>query len=80
MLSSLDHPYQKGGGIGFSLQAVITKVDAIPLSTAQTRIQKMKEQITLAAPTCLPPILTSTRDIHVGIEELRHSISDACAI
>jgi GTP-binding protein len=62
-----------------SLQAIITKVDAIPSADVSKVIAKMRTQITEAAPMCLPAILTSANmRPSFGIEEVRKSIVEAC--
>ena len=62
-----------------SLQAVITKVDAIPSADVSKAIAKMRTQIAEAAPMCLPAILTSaSMRPPFGIEEVRRSIVEAC--
>jgi GTP-binding protein len=64
-----------------SLQPVITKADTIPLGSTVTVVDKMRDQIRKAAPTCLPAILTSAyMSPPFGIAEVRKSIIEACGI
>jgi len=77
MLGSL---YERCKGT-LTLQAVVTKVDTIPLGTSVEVVGKMRDQIRKAAPTCLPVILTSAKmSPPYGIADLRKSIAEACGI
>lgn len=67
---------------GFTVQPIITKVDAIPTARIQLVIAEMRVQIAEHAPPgLLPPILTSVQKQHLfGIEEVQSSILEACGI
>ncbi|PPQ97547.1 hypothetical protein CVT26_002332 [Gymnopilus dilepis] len=43
----------------FTLQAVITKADTVPIAQLDTALTEMKKAIWDAAPLCLPPLVTS---------------------
>jgi GTP-binding protein len=78
MLASLDAKCQ---GSRFTLQAVITKADTIPIGNAWKTISKMRTRVTQVAPTCLPAIVTSANMKPLfGIEEVRKSIAEACGL
>ena len=78
MLQSLDARFQASGGAGWTLQAVLTKVDTIEGTGALPALQR---EIFELAPTCLPPVVTSAlKHPRLGIEELRRSIAEACAL
>jgi GTP-binding protein len=81
MLHTLNEQCQAFSGTRFTLQAVITKADTVPVDQVATMIPKMRQQIFEAAPFCLPPIITSaTMQPRFGIEEMRRSIVEACGI
>ncbi|TCD69075.1 hypothetical protein EIP91_008973 [Steccherinum ochraceum] len=84
MLQDLDARCQSSQGQKFTLQAVITKLDLLTSEDqkqAATRLQQTTQDIFKFAPTCLPPILTSTaRHPPIGIDTLRQSIAEACGI
>jgi GTP-binding protein len=78
MLESLDARCQASH---LTLQAVITKADAIPRGRAVNAILKMRAKVLQAAPTCLPAIVTSANmKPPFGIEEVRKSIAEACGL
>jgi GTP-binding protein len=81
MLASLSDRISAHGGTKHTLQAVITKLDTLPLPGAQQHIAKLKKEIFQAAPVCLPPIFTSVaKHPFLGVEELRANIMDACGL
>lgn len=81
MLASLDEQCQSSAGIKFTLQAVITKADLLVTRETLSSVEKMQKDIFEAAPTCLPAILTvALKQPHIGIEELRRSIAEACGL
>jgi GTP-binding protein len=81
MLSSLDERVQAFGGSKHTLQAVITKIDGVPLNDVQKTIRKMREDIFQAAPTCLPPIVTTALKYpYLGVDALQISILEACGL
>ncbi|KAJ7230395.1 P-loop containing nucleoside triphosphate hydrolase protein [Mycena pura] len=64
-----------------TLQPVITKVDTIPVQELAQNVSKMQEQIRSAAPSCPPPILTSSWvSLRYGIERVRENISEVCGV
>ena len=61
----------------FTLQAVITKADTVPVTELQDALAKIKEDIWKAAPLCLPPLVTSAAMVPpFGIQTLRENIAD----
>jgi GTP-binding protein len=65
----------------FTLQAVITKADAVPPEEIMKSIEGIRKQVREAAPLCLPPIVTSTKmSPPYGIEKMRESIIEACGL
>lgn len=81
MLRTLNEQCQAFSAAKFTLQAVITKADAVPVEQVATVIPKMRQQIFEAAPFCLPPIITSaTMQPRFGIDEMRKSIVEASGI
>ncbi|KAH9939157.1 P-loop containing nucleoside triphosphate hydrolase protein [Amylocystis lapponica] len=81
MLQRLDTQCQASGGSHFTLQAVITKADALVARDARAAIQDIQRDIFEAAPTCLPAIVTMALKFpYFGIEEVRESIADACGL
>jgi GTP-binding protein len=81
MLSSLGEQAMASGGTAFTLQAVITKIDAVPLDKVKTTLAQMRKEIFELAPACLPPLVTHAENHpRLGIEELRASIVEACGI
>ncbi|KAF8269654.1 P-loop containing nucleoside triphosphate hydrolase protein, partial [Lactarius quietus] len=80
MLRDLDAKIQSGSK--WTLQAIITKADLLPLER-DTSISKIKRTIFEQAPTCLPPIVTASlksTSTALGVNELRMSIVEACAL
>lgn len=81
MLESLHAKCLASAGTRFTLQSIITKADAVPPSQVATIIPEMRKQIFKAAPTCLPPIITSAyMQPMFGIEETRLNILEACGL
>lgn len=82
MLQNLDQQCQSSGGLKFTLQAIITKADSLLKTKAPAgAIERIQEDIFEAAPTCLPAIVTAAlKQPHVGIEEVRRSITEACGL
>jgi GTP-binding protein len=79
MLRDLDAKIQSGSR--WTLQAVITKADLVPLR--DTAISRIKRTIFEQAPTCLPPIVTASlksTSTSLGVNDLRLSIMEACAL
>ncbi|KAH9175937.1 P-loop containing nucleoside triphosphate hydrolase protein [Lactarius sanguifluus] len=80
MLQHLDEKIQSGSR--WTLQAVITKADLVPLHR-DTTISSIKRTIFENAPTCLPPIVTGSlksTSTSVGVDDLRMSVMEACAL
>jgi GTP-binding protein len=81
MLESLNARTRANSGTRFSLQAVITKLDAIPLTDVKTALSRLRQEIWEAAPLCLPAIATTAvKHPHLGIEAVRGSITQACGL
>ncbi|TBU22697.1 P-loop containing nucleoside triphosphate hydrolase protein [Dichomitus squalens] len=81
MLSLLDEQCQASGGVNWTLQAIITKTDGLRTGELVKAIKNMQKDIYETAPTCLPPILTSAHEHpHLGIEDVRQSITEACGL
>ncbi|KAL6306249.1 P-loop containing nucleoside triphosphate hydrolase protein, partial [Sparassis latifolia] len=81
MLESLHSRCLASAGLNFTLQAIITKVDALSVAELASQIQKMQKEIFEAAPTCLPPIVTTAiKEPRIGIDEVRKSIIEACGL
>ena len=67
------------GSQRFSLQAVLTKVDLVPVDKLAIVREKMTTDIFKAAPLCLSPIITSSdMSPPFGIDALRRNIDAAC--
>ncbi|KAG2144524.1 P-loop containing nucleoside triphosphate hydrolase protein [Suillus clintonianus] len=81
MLSSLNTQIQSLDDISWTLQAIITRADALK-ANGRAQINQIEQDIFRVAPTCLPPIITScpSKGIPFGIDEVRKSISHACGI
>ncbi|KAG2346853.1 P-loop containing nucleoside triphosphate hydrolase protein [Suillus weaverae] len=81
MLSSLDAQIQSLDGTRWTLQAIITRADALQ-TNGRAQINQIEQDIFRISPTCLPPIITScpSKGITFGIDEVRKSISHACGI
>ena len=80
MLRDLDAKIQSGSR--WTLQAVITKADLVPLDR-DTTIPRIQRTIFEHAPTCLPPIITAalkSTSTAPGVNDLRLSIVEACAL
>jgi len=81
MLQELDERVQSGSR-RWTLQAIITKADLVPLDT-NTIISSIKRTIFEHAPTCLPPIVTASlksTSTALGVDDVRMSIMEACAL
>ncbi|KAG2147824.1 P-loop containing nucleoside triphosphate hydrolase protein [Suillus bovinus] len=81
MLSSLDAQIQSLDSTCWTLQAIITRADALK-TNGRAQISQIEQDIFRIAPTCLPAIVTScpSKGIAFGIDEVRKSISHACGI
>jgi GTP-binding protein len=80
MLQELDEKIQSGSR--WTLQAIITKADLVPLNR-DTNISSIKRTIFEHAPTCLPPIVTGSlksTSTALGVDDLRMSVMEACAL
>ncbi len=81
MLRSLDEQCLASGGVNWTLQAIITKTDALRTGELLTAVKNMQRDIFESAPTCLPPILTSAHSHpHMGVGDVRQSIEEACGL
>ena len=81
MLRSLDEQCQASGGLRWTLQAVITKTDSLRMGELAKAVKEIQAGIFEAAPTCLPPILTSVRQQpYMGVDRVRESIVEACGL
>lgn len=81
MLSSLDEQCQASAGLKFTVQGIITKVDTLRDSELSKAIKSIQKDIFDAAPTCLPPIITSALEQpHYGVDQVRQSILEACGL
>lgn len=82
MLENLNHQCETSlqGDRPITMQAIITKTDNIK-GDATSHVQRIKQAIFEAAPLCLPPILTAaTKSQFWGRDEVRRSVSEACAL
>jgi GTP-binding protein len=80
MLQNLDERIQSGD-TRWTLQAIITKADLVPLNKLDMVISSIKQSIFDNAPTCLPPIVTaSLKSTGLGIDDVRRSIVEACGL
>ncbi|KAF9244156.1 hypothetical protein BU15DRAFT_42285 [Melanogaster broomeanus] len=81
MLAELDAQVQASGGTKFTVQAIITRADQLR-ATGREQVERMKDAIFQAAPTCLPPIITACppRGLPFGIDLVRKSITDSCGL
>ncbi|KAF8903464.1 hypothetical protein CPB84DRAFT_1677997 [Gymnopilus junonius] len=65
----------------FTLQAIITKVDTVPVDKLESALEQMRKGIWAAAPLCLPPIVTSAEmSPPFGLDAVRRNIAEACAL
>ncbi|KAF9554950.1 P-loop containing nucleoside triphosphate hydrolase protein [Agrocybe pediades] len=65
----------------FTLQAIITKADTVPIANLEQVIAGMKKDIWEAAPLCLPPIVTSAEmRPPFGVDLVRQNIAQACGL
>lgn len=76
MLRDLDQKIQSGSR--WTLQAIITKADLVPVNR-NTTVSSIKQTIFEHAPTCLPPIVTASFAA-MGVNDVRMSIIEACAL
>ncbi|OCH96381.1 P-loop containing nucleoside triphosphate hydrolase protein [Obba rivulosa] len=79
MLMFLDEACQKASPLGWTLQAVITKASwtgTIP-SHMVAIIERLTKNIFAFAPTCLPPIITSSKRPVRGLFHMRQNIVEA---
>lgn len=60
-----------------SFQAVLTKIDLLPSKGGREQIDDISQRLLNIAPSCLPPLLTSSKTPQMGIEQLRASIVQA---
>ncbi len=63
-------------------QCVVIFIEKMFIQLSSTNhLSSMQREIFETAPTCLPGILTaSSKRTHLGIEEVRRNIIDACAL
>jgi GTP-binding protein len=82
MLSMLSESLVTTRGVQpFTLQAIITKADTVPIDQLEPVIVKMRKDIWAAAPLCLPPIVTSAElSPPFGVDLVRHNITKACSL
>ncbi|OSX64099.1 hypothetical protein POSPLADRAFT_1054715 [Postia placenta MAD-698-R-SB12] len=82
MLQQLDAQCQASGGTRWTLQAIITKADALARAkNGRGLVAQIQHAVFEAAPTCLPAIVTAAaREPHFGIDEVRNSVAEACAL
>jgi GTP-binding protein len=81
MLSTLAERITAHGGSRHTLQAVLTKLDTVPLSDARAVLRKARQDIFDASPVCLPPLVTSAiRHPMIGVDDVRASIVEACGL
>ncbi|KAF4593058.1 hypothetical protein EYR38_008768 [Pleurotus pulmonarius] len=81
MLAHLHEQCLSSHGTRFTLQSVITKADTLDDDDITRAISTIRSEIFEAAPTCLPPIITSCvmRPVF-GIEEARKNIEEVCGL
>ena len=80
MLQDLDDKIQSGQ-VRWTFQAIITKADLVSCHNQDTAIEGIKRAIFENAPTCLPPIVTSSlKSDGLGVNDVRRSIVEACGI
>lgn len=80
MLQHLDDKVQSGGA-KWTLQAIITKADLVSRHNQEAAIEGIKRAIFENAPTCLPPIVTSSlKSNGLGVNDVRRSIVEACGV
>jgi GTP-binding protein len=83
MLSALSERITAHAGSRHTLQAIITKVDTLGLGldAARAQLRRIRKDVFDAAPTCLPPLVTSVqRAPYIGVENVRAAIADACGL
>ena len=81
MLRSLDEQCQASGGLKWTLQAIITKLDTLRPGELEKTVKNMQTDIFQTAPSCLPPLLTSAHERpSVGVDNVRQSIVEACGL
>lgn len=65
----------------YTLQAIITKADLVPIDNLPTTIALIQKAIWESASLCLPPIVTSTTSSPpFQIDRVRKNIADACGL
>ena len=65
----------------YTLQAIITKADLVPVDNLPATIALIQKAIWESAPLCLPPIVTSTAlSPPFQIDRVRKNIADACGL
>lgn len=81
MLRSLEEKCQDPGNARkWTLQAVITKADAIE-GDALSVIRKIQKDIFDTAPLCLPGIVTAvSKRAQIGIDTVRYNMIEACGL
>jgi GTP-binding protein len=80
MLQHLDNKVQSGGP-RWTLQAIITKADLVSPHIQEAAIEGIKRAIFENAPTCLPPIVTSSlKSNGLGVNDVRRSMVEACDV
>lgn len=81
MLESLDAQCQTSSGLRWTFQTVITKADKlVHLEDSAQLVAKLSKDVHDIAPTCLPAIITTTRQHVIGISDVRRSIIEACML
>jgi len=80
MLQHLDDKVQSGD-TRWTLQAIITKADLVSPHSQEAAIEGIRRAIFESAPTCLPPIVTSSlKSNGLGVNDVRRSIVEACDV
>lgn len=80
MLQHLDKKVQSGES-RWTLQAIITKTDLVACHSLESAIKGIQQVIFENAPTCLPPIVTSSlKSNGLGVSDVRRSIVEACGL
>lgn len=71
----------QAGGKHITLQAILTKADALDERTARSQVQEAQGLIFEAAPMCLPAIVSACgKSAQLGIDSVRASIVEACGV
>jgi GTP-binding protein len=79
MLRHLDERVQSGAS-RWTLQAIITKADLVSGLNIESAVEGIKQAIFENAPTCLPPIVTASGGLGLGVSDVRRSIVEACGL